>query len=82
MAQIANDNAQDIAAAEVKGVGLPTPSLEKQIAMEKRDSAFPPSIQSSEDDEDDDIGRKPTEEELTTLRRVPAGLPWIGFTGM
>jgi hypothetical protein len=73
------DNAGDIAAAEVKGIGMPTPTLEKQIAMENKEP-FPPSVQSSEDD--DDSLRVPTEEELSTLRRVPAKIPWIAFTGM
>lgn len=75
MAMAGMDNAADIAAAEVKGIGLPTPTLEKQIAMENK-GAFPQSVQSSDDEhEDPDFVRKPTEEELHTLRRVPARIP-------
>lgn len=65
-----------VSAAEVKGVGLPTPTLEKQIAMENKE-AFPPQLEDS-DEETDLI--KPSEEDLATLRRVPAKLPWIAFT--
>ncbi len=80
MAMVGVDNAQDIAAAEVKGIGLPTPTLEKQTAVENMEP-FPRSISSSEVDDDDGL-RIPTEEELGTLRRVPAQIPWIAFTGM
>lgn len=83
MAMAGMDNAGDIAAAEVKGIGLPTPALEKQIAMENKEP-FPTSVQSSDDEQDDpDFVRKPTEEELHTLRRVPAKIPvcnsWLSF---
>lgn len=77
MAMVGMDNAADIAAAEVKGAGMPTPSLEKQMAMENK-QPFPPSIHSSEDDRS--LPRVPNEEELETLRRIPARIPWIAFT--
>lgn len=79
MAMAGMDNAADIAAAEVKGIGLPTPTLEKQIAMEAHKEPFPVTRIDSSDDEEGI--RIPTEEELDTLRRVPASIPWIAFTG-
>lgn len=72
------DNAADIAAAEVKGIGLPSPTLEKQMAMENHDS-YAQSLHDSDDD--GSPLRVPTEEELDSLRRVPAKIPWIAFTG-
>jgi proton-dependent oligopeptide transporter, POT family len=77
MAMVGMDNAADIAAAEVKGVGMPTPTLEKQIAMEHKEP-LAPSVQSSSDN--DSLPRLPTDEELETLRRIPAKIPWIAFT--
>ena len=69
MTTSATDAANVVAAIEVKGAGLPTPTLEKQAAMESKEP-FPATFES--DDESDLI--KPTEEELATLRRVPAKL--------
>ncbi|KAF2842894.1 MFS peptide transporter [Patellaria atrata CBS 101060] len=64
-------DASDIAAAQVRGVGLATPTLEKQIQFEQGD--YVPSIAGT----DDTI---PTEEELIALRRVPGRIPWLAFT--
>lgn len=63
--------AAEVAKLQVKGAGLPTPVLEKQNAMELGDYA------PSDTDTDDAV---PTEEEIHTLRRMPARIPWICFT--
>lgn len=77
MTSSATEMANVVTAAEIKGAGLPTPTLEKQIAMENKEP-FPPQLQDDSDDDDDLI--KPSEEDLDSLRRVPAPLPWIAFT--
>jgi hypothetical protein len=68
------EHAGDAAAAEIKGIGMPTPALEKQIAMEKGEQ-YPITDTDSEAEL-----HKPSEEELRSLRRVPARIPWIAFT--
>ncbi|KAK4574448.1 hypothetical protein LTR86_001289 [Recurvomyces mirabilis] len=75
MAGVASETANAITAMEVKGAGLPTPTLEKQIAMENKEP-----FASSHDFNDQTEIVIPTEEDLATLRRVPAKLPWIAFT--
>ena len=76
MTSSATEMANVVADTEIKGAGLPTPTLEKQLAMENKE-AFPPQI----DDSDDDVDLiKPSDEDIHTLRRVPAKLPWIAFT--
>ncbi|KAF1816925.1 peptide transport protein PTR2 [Eremomyces bilateralis CBS 781.70] len=71
MAFDATAEAPDIAKAQVKGLGDPTPPLEKK----QDEVAFPEPLS------DDDSGYVlPTEEEIETLRRVPGRIPWIAFT--
>jgi len=77
MAGIGNESASIAAAMEVKGVGMPTPTLEKQIAMENKEP-FAPQLEVDSDAESDLV--KPSEADLDDLRRVPARIPWIGFT--
>ena len=74
----ATEAANAITAMEVKGAGLPTPTLEKQIAMETKEP-FASTTSDLDFNERTEI-IIPTEEDLVTLRRVPAKLPWIAFT--
>lgn len=76
MAGIGNESATVAAAMEVKGVGMPTPTLEKQIAMENKEPFLTHIVES----DDESMVEKPSEEDLHTLRRVPAKMPWIAFT--
>lgn len=80
MTSSATEMANVVAGLEVKGAGLPTPTLEKQIAMENKEP-FPvqhdPLEQENASSED---LIKPSEEDLDSLRRIPAPLPWIAFT--
>jgi POT family proton-dependent oligopeptide transporter len=71
--------AADVVKSHVKGAGLPTPELEKQIELENSGT---PSYQPSNHDGDDAYGDGPipTDEEIHTLRRVPASIPWLCFT--
>lgn len=78
MTSSATEMANVISGAEVKGTGMPTPTLEKQIAMENKEP-FPAHLVDSDDDDGTGL-IKPSEEDLQTLRRVPAKLPWIAFT--
>jgi len=75
MTSSATDSADVVTAMEVKGAGLPTPTLEKQLAMEHSEpfAAHHPG-------ESTEHLIVPTDDELKTLRRVPAKLPWIAFT--
>ena len=76
MTSSATEMANVVSGAEIKGAALPTPTLEKQIAMENSE----PFAMVGEDSGSETDLIKPTEEELQTLRRVPAKLPWIAFT--
>lgn len=78
MTSSATEMANVVSGAEIKGAGMPTPTLEKQIAMENHEP-FPARVVDTESDEEGDL-IKPSEEDLDTLRRVPAKLPWIAFT--
>lgn len=69
--------AEAAAKAEVKGAGMPTPELEKQIEFEKTGHM---SDDDTHSHDDDGSLRIPTEEELATLRRTPDKIPWICFT--
>jgi proton-dependent oligopeptide transporter, POT family len=71
----ATEEATEVAKAEVKGLGMPTPTFEKQLEMEKRGSYVPSATSATETD--DSI---PTDEEIATLRRIPGSIPWICFT--
>ena len=56
------EEAAEVAKAEVRGAGLPTPVLEKQIEIEK--AGHVPSLADTKDS-------TPTKKEIYTLRRVP-----------
>jgi POT family proton-dependent oligopeptide transporter len=72
MTSSATDSAHVIAA------GLATLPLEKQITTETKE-AFPTTGEVHVQHNGEDI-IIPTHEELDTLRRVPAPIPWIAFT--
>ena len=83
MTSSATEMANVVSGAEVKGAGMPTPTLEKQIAMENKEP-FPPTSTAAaaadlESDDDADL-IKPSEDDLANLRRIPAKLPWVAFT--
>jgi POT family proton-dependent oligopeptide transporter len=65
------EEAAEVAKAQIEGAGLQTPTLEKQMEMEKGE--YVPS----ETETDDSV---PTKEEIDTLRRIPGYIPWICFT--
>ncbi|KAK3114750.1 hypothetical protein LTR53_006593 [Teratosphaeriaceae sp. CCFEE 6253] len=75
MTSSATDAANVIAAMEVKGAGMPLPTLEKQMAMENK-QPVPATLEFNESTQI----VIPTDEDLATLRRVPAKMPWIAFT--
>jgi POT family proton-dependent oligopeptide transporter len=72
MAFDATAEADDIAKAETKGLGVPPSTREDQTYIKTSDADV-----LSLSDSDESI---PSEEDLENLRRVPEALPWICFT--
>lgn len=89
-----NADASQIAAADAKDVGLPTPALEKQQHQEQQQNQFNHHQQQQQQVEEQQHSEKlgyvsslveqddatPTDEDLATLRRIPERIPLICFT--